>query len=250
MMRRTTWLLLLFLLAPLVVGACPSSCDGGSSGGGEGEGEGEGEGSGEGEGEGEGAPGDATATNLRWRTGFPLERQLQKALALTEAEVCNELGRFKCVTRPQNERPFRPGGSLGNPVIAAPVPHLVALGGNDPFDINQYEARREPGATTPVALDRVVLAACDARLQKDLAGEAVVFGALDLQASAVQRDDPAVVALVADLYRRFHMRTPTASESELARGLALDDDGQAVAVADFALAVCFAVGATSEMIFD
>ncbi len=135
-------------------------------------------------------------------------------------------------------------------MVAAAVPHLVALGSNDPFDINQYEARREPGATTPVALDRVVLSACDTRVQKDIAGPAVIFGGLNLEAASVAADDPAFSPLVVDLYRRFHLRDPTADEVTIATALVADDDGAPVPAADVALAVCFAIGSTSELAFD
>jgi hypothetical protein len=182
--------------------------------------------------------------NLRWRTGWPLQQHLMQALALEEAEVCNELGVFPCVVRPAVERPFR---ASGTPTGRA-VPHLVALGGNEPFDQGQYTASHTPGATTSVAFDRVVLAACDARVEKDRAGPPAVFTGIDLAAAGTSAADADVVA--GTLFSRFHLRDPSAGEREHVRELIVDDGGAAVATADFALAACVAVGSMSESIFD
>lgn len=188
--------------------------------------------------------------SLRWRTGMALERHLMQALALTEDEVCAELGRFKCITRPVAERPFRPSGTAGNPTVGLPIPHLVALGGNEPFDLQMYEPRKFPGATTPSALDRVVLAACDARVEKDKVGPAVVFTGVDLNAATVA-SLPALRTVAGDLFQRFHLRDATTAELDLVMTLAAaGSDGVVPTAADAALAVCVAIGGMSESSFD
>lgn len=182
--------------------------------------------------------------NLRWRTGWAYQQHLMQALALPENEVCNELGTLPCVTRPAAERPFR-GENI--PVGQA-VPHLVALGGNDPFDQSHYAPSHTPGATTPVAVDRVALAACDARVEKDRAGSAVVFKDVDFAAASVS--DAAAAATATTLFSRFHLRDATADEIAGIQSLAKDDAGASVAPADFAVAACFAVAGMSESVFD
>lgn len=182
--------------------------------------------------------------NLRWRTGWALQQHLMQALALDEAEVCNELGLLPCVVRPAAERPFR----RENIPTGTPVPHLVALGGNDPFDQSHYTPPTVPGSTTPVAVDRVTLAACDARIEKDRAGAPVVFVGLDFGAASVSAD--AARAAAVTLFSRFHLRDATADEIADVQTLTVDDAGAAVAPADFALAACFAVGSMSESLFD
>lgn len=182
--------------------------------------------------------------NLRWRTGWAYQQHLMQALALPEAQVCNELGLLPCVTRPASERPFR-GENI--PTGTA-VPHLVALGGNDPFDQSHYVASHTPGATTPVAVDRVALAACDARVEADRAGTAVVFTAVDFAGASV--DAAAAAATATTLFSRFHLRDATADEIAGIQSLTTDDAAAVVAPADFAVAACFAVASLSESVFD
>ena len=182
--------------------------------------------------------------NLRWRTGWAYQQHLMQALALAETEVCNELGTLPCVTRPASERPFREE----NIPVGQAVPHLVALGGNDPFDQSHYTPSHTPGATTPVAVDRVALAACDARVEKDRGGAAVVFTDVDFAAASVS--DAAAAATATTLFSRFHLRDATADEIAGIQSLAKDDAGAAVSPADFAVAACFAVAGLSESVFD
>ena len=131
-----------------------------------------------------------------------------------------------------------------------PIPHLVALGGNEPFDLQMYEARKVPGATTPNAVDRVTLAACDARVEKDRAGPVVVFTGVDLAAATVT-NVPAMRAAAESLFRRFHLRDGTTAELDLAMTLAAPGADLVVpTAADAALALCVAIGGMSESSFD
>ena len=185
--------------------------------------------------------------NLRWRRGWALERHLMQALSLSEDEVCQELGQFKCITRPATERPFLPAGQPDASYQGAAIPHLVSLGGNAPFKMSQYRPPPEPGVTTSVALDRVVLAACHARVEKDFAGPASVFTALDLSAGSVSTAESD--ALSQTLMQRFHLRDATQAEQELVRSLRSDGNAE-ISARDFALAACLAIGAMSESLFD
>jgi len=195
-------------------------------------------------------PAPGTRESLRWRTAHAFEHHLMQALALTEDEVCKELGLFKCITRPVNERPFRPSGPAGTPTVGMAIPHQVALGGNEPFDLQNYEPRRTPGATTPNAVDRVVLAACDARVEKDrTATPPVVFTGIDLSAGTLS-DGPELRAVAATLFRRFHLRDGTTAEMDLVTSLAQGVPGDTPNAADVALAVCVAIGGMAESSFD
>jgi len=187
--------------------------------------------------------------SLRWRTAHAFEHHLMQALGLQEDEVCNELGLFKCVTRPAAERPFRPSGTPGNPTVGMPIPHQVALGGNEPFDLGNYEARKTPGVTTPNAVDRVVLSACDARVEKDRVGPAVIFTGIDLAAPSLV-DGPALRGTITTLFRRFHQRAASPAEMDLVALLAAAAGAETPTAADVALAMCVAVGGMAESSFD
>ena len=188
-------------------------------------------------------PPEGPRDNLRWRTGWAWQQHLMQSLSLSENEACKELGTLPCVTRPAAERPFREE----NIAVGASVAHLVALGGNDPFDQSHYAPAHTPGATTAVAVDRTALSACDARVEKDRVGAAVVFTELDFTANAVSA---AAAATAVTLFSRLHLREASADEIAGIETLSTDDGGAAVAPADFAVAACFTVAALSESIFD
>jgi hypothetical protein len=166
-----------------------------------------------------------------------------QALALNEADVCNELGLYPCITRPAAERPFRAERTLPQR-----VPHLVSLGGAEPFDTQLYESATSPSATSAVATDRVVLAACDARVEKDKAGPAVVLAGVDLPSASISDADATTIANL--WFSRFHLRDATAEERAAVAALATDENGATISTADFALASCLAVGGMSESLFD
>lgn len=186
---------------------------------------------------------------LRWRTATAFEHHFMNALSLTEDEVCKELGLFKCVTRPASERPFRPSGTAGAPAVGVPIPHQIALGGNEPFDLGNMEPRRAPAATTPNAVDRVALAACDARVTKDSSGTPAVFVGWDLAADHVE-DNAAFRSVLSNLFRRFHLRDATSTELDALATLRTPDNGLTPTAAEVALMVCVAVGGMSESSFD
>lgn len=208
------------------------------------EGEGEGE-AGEGEGEGEANP-DFNAcvpvdegpgfeisskADLRWKRATPLKNDLMVGLGLNELEVCSELG-------------------LDG--LCFSLIHLVPLGANDPVKAAMYKPVSEPGATAPLALDRVVLSACGTRADLDAtapAGSRVVWREIDLEATALDPNDVAIANDVQGLYRRLLARNPTAEETALVASLAEDVNGEPVSPRDFAKMACYAVATTSEFLF-
>ncbi|HJL01763.1 MAG TPA: hypothetical protein RMH85_09690 [Polyangiaceae bacterium LLY-WYZ-15_(1-7)] len=158
------------------------------------------------------------AEPLQWKRAAAFEADLHAALELDRSSGCREVDRVPC-------------GAV----------HLVALGGNDPLGIAQYEPVAEPLATTPLTVDRMVLGACANRVALDAEGAPRVFDRVDLGAAALAPADPAVRAQTEALYRRLLRRDATDEElaivAELAEGLS---------ARDWALAACFAIGTTTE----
>ena len=173
--------------------------------------------------------------DLQWKRAAALQRDLMNALELEYDEVCLEVGVAPCVEQV----------------------HLVALGGHDPFGLGLFESLERPLKTTPIALDRVALSACGARVEADRAAgdQAVVFTALDLDGPAPVAPDgsdevhEAVAATATALYRRLLARDPLASEVEILTQLSVDDEGDPVSAAEFAQLACYAVTTSTEFLF-
>jgi hypothetical protein len=123
----------------------------------------------------------------------------------------------------------------------------VPLGGNDPFVKSQYEPLARPTVTTPIALERVVLSGCVARVDKDIVGPALVFTTLELSASSVT--DVEADATAQELARRLLARELTDAELVIVRDLTDDGDGNAVSARDFAIMSCLAIGTMVETVF-
>lgn len=169
----------------------------------------------------------STRNHLTWKRQHVVEQDLTRALDLTPEELCTELGYLPCIDEV----------------------HLVVLGGNDPIDRGMYEPLTEPTVTTPLALDRVVLSACGARVQADQNGEPRVFRDLDFSSPAPAADSDAFRATVTTLYQRLLARDPIEAEFEALAELSAATDDDVLDAADFAHAVCFAVGTTTEFLF-
>lgn len=163
---------------------------------------------------------------LQWKRVRAVEQDLMSALSLAQNEVCNELDRFSCARNV----------------------HTVALGGNEPFYKAMYKPLAEPSVTTSIAIDRMVLAACSFAAERDQAGTAQVFTALDLDAATIA-DGADVDLTITNLFKRLHARLPTDAEVSEVKALLVDDDGNAVSALDFAKTSCFAIGTMSEFIF-
>lgn len=169
----------------------------------------------------------STRNDLQWKRALVLQRDLLRALELSEDELCKELGTFDCVKDV----------------------HLVSLGGHDAIESAIYNSLPGPLATTPVAVDRVVLAGCTHRVDADAAGDAKVFSELDLKSDAPAADDPAVESTITTLYRRMLARDPIEAEVEQLATLVVDEEGEPIAAADFAKLACYAIGTSTEFLF-
>lgn len=173
----------------------------------------------------------STRPDLQWKRFAALEADLSTALELPPEELCLELGRESCIREA----------------------HLVPLGGNSPFTTGMLEPSTEPLATTPFAIDRIVLSACSERVRRDReagSADARVFSQFALDGDAPAPDDAATTQLVTSLYRRLLARDPVEHEVPLLSALAANpDDGRPVAAADFAVIACYAIGTTTEFLF-
>lgn len=168
----------------------------------------------------------SSRNHLVWKRYHATEQDLSLALELAPEELCVELGRFDCVNKV----------------------HLTSLGGHEPFGQGLYEPPKEPLVTTPLALDRVALSACGARVERDRQSP-VVFTALELDQPAPASDSEAFTRTVDALYRRLLGRDPLETEYERLAELLVDDDGEPIGAAEFAHLACFAVATTSEFSF-
>lgn len=174
----------------------------------------------------------STRNDVRWLRYRAFENRLGEALILDSDELCQELGIYSCVD----------------------AVHLVALGGNDPFDKGLYEALESPAMTTPIAVERMVVSACSASVEKEAAAEQqFVFLDLDLAATELNVSDPqtdqAISDTITSLYRRLHARNPLPGEEELVRELLVDDEGRPIDAKNFAKLACFAIASTTEAVF-
>lgn len=218
-------------------------------------------------------PGDAgfkpsARAQLRWKRYRTLQNDLAAALELAPEAVCTEVGGVPCATsgpvlltdilrvngieNPEAVCAYIQGQSTcaDGPLIELQTPkglHVMSLGGNNPFLGEQFDPLAEPGLTTPVAVDRLVLAACGERVRLDTVGPARVFTHLSLGAPSVRRDTPGAREQVGALYRLILARDPEPDEVDAL--LSMLDGDPAMSAADFARLSCYALASSTEFIF-
>lgn len=170
------------------------------------------------------APGlDASAkADLRVKRWRQLSLDLRGVLRLSEDALCRETGLYDCTDL-----------------------HVVPLGGVS-IENGLYAPRSDFSVTTGLALERVVLQACWNRLELDRAGPAEVFTAVDLHATTVPA--PALDAQSTALFRGFLARDPSAAELAGARALAAEVESDGGTATEWALALCFALGTSTEFL--
>jgi hypothetical protein len=132
----------------------------------------------------------------------------------------------------------------------------VALGGVDPFGVSLYTPMETSSATTPLAVERVVLGGCIRRSVADLAqpSSALIYRDLPIAADGTLTDVDAapVTNAITALYQRGLGRAPKDSErshlTRLYRDIA--ESGESAAPArDWATLSCFSVLSTVEFLF-
>ncbi|MEM6994588.1 MAG: hypothetical protein AAF721_29000 [Myxococcota bacterium] len=174
-------------------------------------------------------PPTSPTANVRFKGPKQLRNDFARALSLPPDELCFELGDLSCTDDV----------------------HAVTLGGVEPDALGIYEPAKTSTATTPIAVDRIALAACGRRVDADFAGAPVIFDVPLSGAALADVDGAEVTSAVTDLYRRILLRDPTAAELDLVRGLYTDVAATASdqPARDWAVASCFAVLTTMESLF-
>lgn len=178
----------------------------------------------------EATPISAKAT-VKLKSGERLVNDLAQALALAPDELCNELGSYDC-------------GSV----------HAIALGGVDAYGAGVFEPLAASAVTTPIAVDRLVLSACQTRAYRDLVSEtdqAVLFGSLSITAGKLDPQSDEVASVITELFHRGHLREPKATEIDHLRQLYVDIEatGAESPAQEWATLGCYAVFTMLESVF-
>lgn len=166
----------------------------------------------------------ATRADLRMKRWRQISQDLSGALQLQTDELCREAGNFDC-----NEI------------------HVVPMGGIS-VDNGLYSPIDGVSVTTGLAIERVLLSACWTRLERDMDPEQtpLVFTAIPLAETSL--DEAAADAQATLLWQRLLARDPSAEELAAARALhpgIIEDGGRN---AEWALALCVALGTSSEFL--
>lgn len=166
---------------------------------------------------------------VKFKAGERMLRDLSDALDLDRDRACAELARYDCVKDVHN----------------------IALGGVEPYDKQINQPLEVMPVTAAIAADRVALATCTRRVQRDFdrPDEAKVFTAL-VSESGVP-DAAALTASAEALYDRILRRDATEAEVQAlvdfhAEVMAeTNDDGRR----RWAQLACFSVATTLEALF-
>ncbi|MEM1033053.1 MAG: hypothetical protein AAF928_02455 [Myxococcota bacterium] len=167
---------------------------------------------------------------VKRKTGTQIGNDLAQALELGSDELCRELGQEPC----------------------AEV-HAIALRGVSAYTAGVFEPLEVSTATSPIAVDRLVLSACQTRAWRDFeSGDApALFGDLRVTEGRLDPDAPEVEAVITELYRRALLRDPKATEQMHLRDLYrhIEATGATAPARDWAALSCFAVFTTLEAVF-
>jgi hypothetical protein len=167
-------------------------------------------------------------SNLRFKEVLRLTNDFAQAMELSPNEVCLELGQYDCR-----------------------FVHNIALGGVEPYELGLVEPTPETTITTPIAVERVAVHACEARATRDLgSGTAVIWKGI-ATASIPDLDDPAVAAAIDQLYQHAVQRPAKESEIDHLKQLYRDIDAAGVQnpARQWAMASCIAVLTSVEALF-
>ncbi len=171
---------------------------------------------------------------VRFKGGRRMATDLATALNLPRGELCKELGKFDCVD----------------------FVHNVALGGVEPYELGVREPLDQASVTTPIAVDRVALAACGqrAKLDFDTPESAFLFG--DLAAATDATREAALKVTANRLYDQLLRRDANVDETaalvafwDTAKAAAAKGADSATLARDYATLACFAVATSEEALF-
>lgn len=165
---------------------------------------------------------------VKYKSGARYASDLAAALDLQRDAVCRELGQYDCVDQV----------------------HRIVLGGVEPYTLGVRDPLPSIAVTAPIAQDRVALAACTERIERDLAASEPVF----LRKINVEDPTPGELEATAKrFYDRILRRAATSDEvNALAQfhSTVTGETGEGVtATRDWAILSCFMVATTLESIF-
>jgi hypothetical protein len=166
---------------------------------------------------------------VKYKSGARYASDLAASLDLPRDAICRELGLYDCVDEV----------------------HRIVLGGVEPYTLGVRDPLPLIAVTAPIAQDRVALAACTERIERDLAASEPVFLArVDVDAPTPGQ----LEATATRFYDRILRRDATPDEiSALAQfhSTVTDESGEsrATATRDWAVLSCFMVATTLESVF-
>jgi hypothetical protein len=161
-----------------------------------------------------------------------LRADLAQALSLAPGELCTEVGAYDCFGV-----------------------HQIPLGGVEPYVLGINEPIEETAVTTPIAVERIALSACKARVDRDFAdlGSAEIFRGLpvDGDGAMANADGAEARAAIDRLYKRLLQRAPTEAEAGHLAGLygEVTTAQEPRPARSWALLSCFAVATSVEALF-
>jgi hypothetical protein len=166
---------------------------------------------------------------VKFKTKKRLVNDVKQALSLDDEQVCTELGSFDCA-----------------------FVHSIALGGVDAYDSGVFEPLKTSAVTTPIAVDRLVLSACQTRAHLDFKSPAnAVLFKLDVADDKLV--DPAadsVTDVIHELFKRTHLRLAKDRELAHVRQLYLDIEPRSATPAkDWSALSCYSVMTMMESVF-
>jgi hypothetical protein len=172
--------------------------------------------------------GESELANLRYKEVLRLTNDFAQAMEISPNEVCLELGQYDCRGV-----------------------HNIALGGVEPYELGLVEPTPETTITTPIAVERLAVHACERRVTLDLGNSGAKIFAGISNGEIANVDDPAVAAAIDQLYQHAVQRPATESEvghlKQLYRDVAAL--GGTDPARDWALASCVAVLTSVETLF-
>ncbi len=166
--------------------------------------------------------------NLRFKEVLRLTNDFAQSLELAPEEVCSELGQYDCR-----------------------YVHNIALGGVEPYELGLVEPTPSTTITTPIAVERLAVHACELRVTRDLDNPAAAIFKGLLSGSIANLDDPAVAAMIDQLYKHAEQRPAKDTEVDHLKQLYRDIDALGVdnPARQWAIATCVAVLTSVETLF-
>lgn len=165
---------------------------------------------------------------VSFKRGRRLGNDMAQALAISEQDLCRELGQFDCVD----------------------FVHRVALGDPEPYTAGMYEPLQNTTTSTTLVVERIAMSGCAQRVDADLAAPmtAVIFQGIST--GTLDPNAPEVDAATIRLYQRALLRDPSDTELGIVRDFypevaATSDDP----ARDWAVLACFSVLTSTEFLF-